>query len=30
MWCCNNKLRTNQQRRIDEDTVFVDANEPAV
>jgi hypothetical protein len=26
----NNSLRANQQRRIDEDTVGVDANEPAV
>jgi hypothetical protein len=30
MWCCNNKLRASQQRRIDEDPVLVDANQPAV
>jgi hypothetical protein len=28
--CCNNSIRASQQRRIDEDTVLVDANEPAV
>jgi hypothetical protein len=26
----NNSLRANQQRRIDEDTLLVDAKEPAV
>jgi hypothetical protein len=26
---CNNNLRVSQQRWIDEDTVLVDANEPA-
>jgi hypothetical protein len=29
MQCCINNLRVSQQRRIDEDAVLVDANEPA-
>jgi hypothetical protein len=28
MRCCNTKLCVSQQRRIDEDAVLVDADEP--
>jgi hypothetical protein len=30
MGCCNNRRLKSQQRRIDEDAVLVDANQPAV